>query len=244
MGVVVGALFTSGVFAQRDTEIAYGDQVEGSITDATAGADYTFTAADGDIVVIQVQPSADAGAFGAEVRVLAANGNVVADSNAMTVFGRTGQIIAAELTDAGSYTINVYDAEGGFNLLLLQALPLEAGQALSGTASPPADSSQANYGAAYSVISTDDFTVSYNQTGGIFRPSLVAYSMREGGNLFPVAAVLNIESADSPSRWLGGGIRMAGSRDINIFLVGSLELQFGSPDASLTEATFEVSLGD
>jgi hypothetical protein len=240
--IVLLTLFVFAVpaFAQDAAPISYGEIVAGMITDETLGTNFTFEAAAGDIVVVQLMPGQDNGAF-ANVRILSPNNQVIADSSAFIIFGRSGEMIAAAPTAAGTYTINAFGATGSFNLLLLQAVLLTE-EAVTGTVAPRAGVDQPYYGGAYAVISSEAFTVEYALTGGAYRPSLVYSVVRDGGVLFPSASVINVGQPDEPTAWTGGGLTVQGSRNINIFLVGDLETFFGSSDASLAPAEYSISL--
>jgi hypothetical protein len=234
---------TIAAIAQDTESLTFGEIVAGEVTDAATGASYSFDAADGDVIVIQMQPGEENGIGGADVRVLSPTGSIVADSSAMMVFGRSGELLAAELDADGTYTVTVYNGTGTFNLLVLQAPLLQPDEAIEGSVDPVMNRNQPNYRAAFAVSSSDDYTVEYMLTGGTYLPSLVAHRVDQGGNLFPFATVVNIDGSGQASNWQGGGIRVAGSRDLTIFLVGSLETFFGSTSAEgLTAATFEIYL--
>jgi hypothetical protein len=220
--------------------IKYGDTVKGSLTGAaTSAVSYTFEAKRGDIAVVQLIAAANDGAIGAVLKVLDGNGAVLADSSALLVFGRLGEIVAIEVASDGQYTISVDGGRSGttgnFEVVLLQAEFLEPNKPVEGTASSTPDGQRGRYTNFYVVESRNETQLLYERLSGNYAPAVIVLGVEAGNNLFERIFM-------GGSLLTKGSLTLEGSRDFRLVTVGTLG--FGSSGRGTAQtANFRLILG-
>ncbi len=232
--VVALSSIGSAAFAQADGSITYGELVQVNITDASKGVRYTFEGQAGEVAVIQAIPAQDNGALSAEVRVLDDRDRELASSEAIFIFGRSGQFLAVELPSDGTYTIFLHDDTGIVDLSVISAPILQIGEPIEGEVETTPENLRLRYDAVFAIDSTADFNVRYLLTSGNYQANLIVYELVDGGNLVPAAYV-------GGERFLGGSLTIAGSRDFYIAAIGPLNFT-GYNDLDPALATFTIEL--
>lgn len=144
-------------------EIAYGDIVEGEITDKQTEVEYTLNVISGDIVVIDMRRSKDSELYSTAVIVNDPDGNEVVNTTEDTSANNTVAAFTAEAD--GDYTViatrNKYsDTTGEFQLRPTAAKLLESGDSVKGLV----DNDSADV--YYALPADTDVKVAYEQTSG------------------------------------------------------------------------------
>jgi len=172
--------------AQGDaTPIAYGETVQGEITNGSYEVFYTFTGTAGDIVVAELTQGEPYGSLYDPALILTdpagSTLGMASDFNSAT--------LAAILPEDGDYTLLVTREEGAnatdeglFNLRLVKVEALEVGSTVQGTVTSTEF--------AYYALQTDKpFTVSYEWGTGTLYPEVAITVMDNEGSLANLAFV-------------------------------------------------------
>jgi len=220
--------------------ISYGDTVKGSLTSSVTTVSYTFEAKRGDIAVVQLIAAVDNGAIGAALKVLDDGGSVLADSSALVIFGRLGEIVVVEATSDGQYTISVdgsrTNAIGDFEVVLLKAEFLEPNKPVEGTASSTPEGQRGRYSNFYVVESRNETQLLYERLSGSYAPALIVLGVEAGNNLFERIFM-------GGSLLTKGSIALEGSRDFRLVTVGTLG--FGNSGRGTAQAAdFRLTLAE
>ena len=240
--VAVFSLFAVNARLLADANpIDYGKTVSGEISDKAKEVRYEFEASKGDIAVIQMLPGVEKTLYGAHVKLEDKDGKALADSAALLVFGRLGEIVAAEISADGTYAITVYvdkswkDDAGTFDLTLLKAQVLEAGKSAAGEVESTPKGKRASYSAVYALSSTDDVMLSYAKGKGSYSPSVIVFSLETGNSLYPLSYM--------GGRALGAGsLKVDGDRNFRIVAVGNLNFGDQSSADKSESASFTLSV--
>jgi hypothetical protein len=239
--VALGLLFALAphVPTLAQDSISYGDTVKGSLTSSVTTVSYTFEAKRGDIAVVQLIAAAANGAIGATLKVSDDNGAVLADSSALLVFGRLGEIVVVEARNDGQYTISVDSGRGGatgdFDVVLLKAEFLEPNKPVEGTASSTPDGQRGRYTNFYVVESRNETQLLYERLSGNYAPAVIVLGVEAGNNLFERIFM-------GGSLLTKGSIALEGSRDFRLVTVGTLGFGSSGRGAAQT-ANFRLILG-
>jgi hypothetical protein len=175
--LALGGLATA--FAQEEaTEIAYGDVVDGEITNNEFEVNYVFSGAEGDIVLIEMFPEPGTYDVDPKLQLKDDDGDVLFENDD---FLYPSSVIVAELRDDGEYTITAtrYNgedgtSEGNYVLRLTLVEPISVGDTIDTQIFAVSDSEESAMPEFVILYSEDDVTVSVNMTaseGEIF-PSL------------------------------------------------------------------------
>lgn len=200
--------------------IAYGEVLSGEITDDVKRVEFGFDGQAGDIVFAQMVPAIDDGVIGAHVSITDERERILADSSQLIVFGGgLGRMIAAELLQDGKYTLTVFVREdstqsGGFDVSVLQVQTLESGDVIEGEVTNTLRDTYSTYSAVFAVDSRDDFTVTYEHTGGRYYPDVTVHNLETGNLVWPRAYVGGEEL-------ISGSLTMLGAADYRIITVGA-----------------------
>jgi hypothetical protein len=182
LGLVLVGVYAGEVRAQDSTAIEYGKAVIGEVTDAGSSIKYTFTAEANDVVVIRMKQEGSGSSVSPHVVLLDSSGNTIADTKDQVAIYSVN--VAAQLTDAGEYTITANSADekstGKFELALSKATVLEPGTAMPGKGS----SESYNY---YTYTSDSPFTLQYEKHGGDFAPTIAVNRVDEKHEMRSVA---------------------------------------------------------
>lgn len=220
--------------------ISYGDTVQGELTNSATKISYTFEGKRGDIAVVQMIAGVSNGAIGAQLNVTDSNATKLADSAALIIFGRLGEIVVVEVPSDGSYTINVESGSSGttgtFDLVLLQAEFLELNSPVEGEAKSAGDDQRERYTNFYVVESRSDVELRYERVSGNYAPTMIVLSVEGGNNLFERAFL-------GGSLLTKGSITLEGSRDFRLVTVGSFNFG-GSGRGTVQTSTFRLTLAN
>ncbi|MDX2162695.1 MAG: hypothetical protein SF162_15350 [bacterium] len=135
--VVVMSAVVMPAAAQETQSIAYGESVEGVMSNTAFEFEYTFEGEEGDIVAADVR-LAESGAFGTpELFLLGPDGDTLIE---FTGFIRLGEaLVFAQLPESGEYTVILTrrdgrsgDDEGAFVFSLYQPQILTPGESVDG----------------------------------------------------------------------------------------------------------------
>ncbi|MCE7948549.1 MAG: hypothetical protein DYG88_14085 [Chloroflexi bacterium CFX4] len=222
------------------SSISYGDTVQGELTSSASKISYAFEGKRGDIAVVQMIAAPSNGAIGAQLNVTDSGGAKLADSAALIIFGRLGEIVVVEVPSDGTYTINVESGSSGttgaFDLVLLQAEFLELNSPVEGEASSTPDDQRGRYSNFYVVESRSDVELRYERLSGNYTPAMIVLGVEAGNNLFERAFL-------GGSLLTKGSITIEGSRDFRLVTVGSLN--FGSSGRGTVQtSTFRLTLAN
>lgn len=188
--LVVLALGVVPAFAQDAVALAYGDVVEGEITDSAVEVFYTFEGAEGDIVVLDAFPTTiDSNMNGLSIKLRDSVGKELASSIDDYAIARLWTKLAAD----GTYTMVVTRAEfsedtGDYVLRLIQPEILSA-DGISGEINVTSPN-------AYYAIETDEtFTVAVSLVEAVrYVPTFYMYRM--GLNEYELASATLFPSSD------------------------------------------------
>lgn len=169
--------------------LKYGDAVEGEVTDSAAEVEYTFTGAQGDLVVINVA-QADESDLEMEVEVSGADGAVASSTEQYTSYSAQA---AFEVPADGDYTVKVFANEeagdeakvGKFNLNISKPELLKAGASIDGTASSDATM-------YYELDASAEVTLTYTKTDGDFNPAVILNSIDTENSSLTSMSELNL----------------------------------------------------
>lgn len=186
----------------QDTALTVGTRVRAELTAQSREVRFTFTrtapAGEYHILVIQAIPTVDSSLSGLVVRVLAPDGTAVADSSSVTVFGRSGVLMAyfpvSGATDTLVFTTASENAsEGAFDVLLVESKLLTVGTPADATTKSAALNDRIFYDSFFHTAPRDgvDTNITFARTGEIsavgYAPSLIAFTVDVGGSLVPEA---------------------------------------------------------
>jgi hypothetical protein len=225
--------------AQDATGLTYGEEAPGKLR-AGGSVAYEFKGDKGDLVVVQVVPGADGGLLGSEIKIVDEKGKTLADSSKLIIFGRTGTIVGAELSKAGTYTITVFSSsksdEGDFTILLVQAEAMEQGKPIEDTVESTPDGERSRYKKMYAIRPDQDTQLTYSRTDGEYAPAVVVYAMASGNNLFPAMYT-------GGSNLTSAALAITNQEGVYFVAVGDLGFaSFGSSDKDTKQATFKLAL--
>jgi hypothetical protein len=158
--------------AQAQDTLGYNDPVTGEMTVEEYEFTYVFTAKEGDVVIIEVNPVEILGDLDDPIIILTdPSGSVVADTTDSFSFGRA--LVAVELSEGGDYTVTVTRADGAegesvgeFTLEVIRAEQLVFGEVVTGSTD---SDSRDQY---YYVNADQEFGIAYRRTDGDFSPEL------------------------------------------------------------------------
>jgi hypothetical protein len=165
---VAALLLVIGLVSAQDAEgIAYGDVVEGEMTEDEFEFNYTFEGSEGDVIIVSFRPVEEFGDLDSPIIIITdADGDAIADTTDTFVFGNL--IVAAELEDDGEYNIFLTRADGDsgesvgeFTLELINLPILEVGSPLEEEETDSDSRSQ-----YYAVKSEEDWGISYLKLDG------------------------------------------------------------------------------
>lgn len=160
------------VSAQSDSAISYGQTIKGEITDSQASINYTFKAGANDVVVITMRQDGSDSSVSPHLLLLDSNQQTIADSKDQVAIYSVN--LAAQLTDAGQYTITAASADdkstGKFQVSLAKANALKPNTAVKGSTS-------SDTFAYYSYTSSSPFSLTYEKQGGDFSPTVSVNSL-------------------------------------------------------------------
>ena len=177
------------VKAQDAAKLKYGDTAQGEVSDETFEVQFKFSGKKGDLVAAQMRPIRDKDykTVSSVVLILDAKNKVLIDTS--KIFGASGgsSLAIAELKADGDYTIIATryngrsgDSSGKFNLDLMKVPALGLGKAVTGTATREGASHSS---ALYSIVSKDDFALTFTKTDGDLNPELSVYELQDAGEL-------------------------------------------------------------
>lgn len=199
--IILAAVIPS-VSAQSGQPIAYGETVSGTTTAPTDEIRYTFTAKDGDAVVIlfgDFEYTSDLSDTKVSLRDSGENELLLAEgfSNVTVIFA---------VPAAGDYSIvATAGTPGDWTLTVLQPPVLTSGSKLDDTVT----SEEVDY---YLVQTDQPFTLTYTRTGGDYNPEVVVQIMSEFGfGLTPVASLTGTQ--------MTGGVMEVEPGDSTLYLV-------------------------
>lgn len=185
-GLIAAALVATSIavpsVSRAQDALKYGDAVTGEITASAKTVEYTFTGAEGDLVIINVGQAKDSD-LEMEVQVASAGGDEVANSKEQ--YTSYSAQAALELPEAGDYTVTVSVSEdagdsgktGEFNLNITKAELLEVGGEVSGEVT----SETTVY---YELPATEATTLTFTKTDGDFNPAVILSTINtESSNL-------------------------------------------------------------
>jgi hypothetical protein len=223
-------------------QIDYGKTVSGEISAQVMEVRYEFKGSKGDIAVIQMLPGVQKTLFGGNVKLEDASGKAIADSTAVFVLGRLGELLAAELPADGTYAITVYvdkdwnpDNAGTYDLTLLKAAALEAGKSVKGDIQSTPKDKRSSYSAVYVLSSTDAVTLNYAKDKGSYNPSVIVYGLETGNSLFPLLYM-------GGQAFSAGSLKVDGDRNFRIVAVGDLNFGDQSSAGTVEDASFTLSI--
>lgn len=190
VALVVLALSIAPAFAQDAVALAYGDVVEGEISDSAVEVFYTFEGAEGDIIVLDAFPTTiDSAMNGLSIKLRDSVGKELATSIDDYAIARLWTKLAAD----GTYTVVVTRSEfsddsGAYVLRLIQPELLSA-EGLSGEISVTAPN------AYYAIESDEAFTVEVSLVEAVrYVPTFFMYRM--GLNEYELASATLFPSSD------------------------------------------------
>jgi len=228
--LLVGLALGSGIAqAQGGAELLeYGQSVTGELSNQKFEFAYTFTGKAGDVIIIEMaETDSESDLDNPAIFLLDSNSEVIG-----TAEGAGGRVVfAAELPDAGTYTI-LATREGGrggesvgpYRLTLLQPPLLVVGEPVTATA----DSREVSY---FAIRVDGPFALSYVKQGGDFNPE-ISVNQIEDNELRAVAAVSGKALASSL-------LRLEPEDGQTVFIVKAARQLF---DIILGEATADFSL--
>ncbi|MBE0688514.1 MAG: hypothetical protein IH587_00150 [Anaerolineae bacterium] len=122
--------------ALAQDSLGYGDTVTDSISSDAFSFEYTFEGGEGDVIIIEMRrTNTDEDMTRPEIHLLDSEGDEIATTADMFSYGSA--VLAARLTDEGTYTIVATrtdgadgDSVGEFELELIQPITLEADEDL------------------------------------------------------------------------------------------------------------------
>jgi hypothetical protein len=244
--LLIGAAFS--LFAVNTRSLAdanpidYGKTVSGEISAQVMQVRYEFKGAKGDVAVIEMLPGVQKTLFGGNVKLEDASGKALADSTAVFVLGRLGELLAAQLPADGTYAITVYvDKDwdptnaGTFDLTLLKATALEVGKSVTGDVQSTAKDKRSSYSAVYVFSSADGVTLNYARDKGGYSPSVIVYGLETGNSLFPLIYM-------GGQAFSAGSLKVGGDPNFRIVSVGDLNFGDQSTADTVENASFTLSI--
>jgi hypothetical protein len=175
------ALLSMTALVNAQESISYGDVIEGEITDREYEIEYTFEAAEGDLVVVEMRRAdTDSELYNADVIVLNPDGDIVADTT--DYYGSNGaQAVVLFEAEDGEYTILATrdggrggDEEGNFTLRLLLVDELTAKPVEGEMGTDALD-------AYYAIRAEGNVDVTYTWLSGNYAPLMQVRPVEELG---------------------------------------------------------------
>jgi hypothetical protein len=160
-------LFNAGLVAAQDSEeIAYGDVVEGEITDDEFEVFYSFQGEEGDIVIIEMIPELDNYDLDPLVALLDEDEDEIATNDDFPNHYPI-PVLIHQLEDSGTFYIQATrlgiedsDDEGDFTLRLTRAEPVDLNSTVEATIYANPDSEETAVPQLFILAPEDDATVS------------------------------------------------------------------------------------
>ncbi len=180
----------TAVHAQDTTSIAYGDLIEGEITEKVTDVTYSLTVASGDIVVLDMRRSKDSELYSTAIIVNDPNGAEVVNTTEDT--GANNTVAGFIATVDGDYTViatrNKYSkTTGEYQLRPTSVRLLESGDSIKGlVTNKTAD-------VYYALPASEDVSVSYIQTAGDYylRFRIVVLDSTTSASLYASATAID-----------------------------------------------------
>lgn len=200
--LLLGALTVN---AQDGGAIAYGDTVQGEISNTAFEVEYKFEGTEGDLIVaIMADVDGVLGDFEAPGIILLGPDNAIITSVEESFTNQA--ILPAKLPSTGSYTLiatreggRAGESVGSYNLTLIQPTLIE------GTV----EGSVSSEGVAFYALETDQsFTLDYQKTGGEFNPRVQVSVIGEDGRLDEIGS-LEGARVDSGSIGIAAGLEVS-----------------------------------
>ncbi|HML23346.1 MAG TPA: hypothetical protein PKD09_16950 [Aggregatilinea sp.] len=160
--------FPLSVFAQGDaTQLSYGDVVTGEISNQSFEVPYTFTGAEGDVVLIEMRPVDTNVFYSPSLILLDTDFNPIA-----SVDGYDVATLAVQLPADGDYNLlatrtdgRAGDGQGEYSLSLMKPPAITAGEVTTATIG----NEETQY---YTIDLTTPVTLVYEHVSGDFYPAV------------------------------------------------------------------------
>jgi hypothetical protein len=216
----------------QDETIAYGETINGTISDQNFEIAYTFSGGESDVIVAELESVDALGELERPILLLVNSQNEILGDTAET-FSYQSALLAAELPAEETYTLLVTrengragDDVGDFTLRLLLAPEIVAGRVVE-------DSSGTDAPKDYFVArqSGSPATLVYHKVDGDFAPEIAVHRIEEGA-LTPVISMSGSELAD-------GQVTLPSSGSLYVISVGEAPFDFSFGDLKVT---YELSI--
>jgi len=178
-----------GIFqptAAQDNTLTLGERVSADF--AGTAVQFTLEGKKDQFVVVQYVPDVENPIYGGKLKISDPSGNVIADSSELIIFSQLGCILGVQLEEDGAYTVEVVaDDNGTFELLAIEAIPLELDKPVEGSTTSTPETARITYDVAYVIDTTDEVVLNYERTGGDYVPTVIVDAVEAGNNLYPLS---------------------------------------------------------